>query len=287
MNLRSALVSVLAALSACLAGAAPGWPADPAGEAAPPFIPSFWDPHAPAEKPDLSALKTIRFVTGADYPPFNFTLTDGTLAGFNVDLARALCAELQLTCTIQARSWSALPVAVATGKADAAIASMSIDDRMPDLTFTAAYYKTPARFVVRLPTTLSAALPEALDGKRVGVQAGTAHEAYLKGFFPKLTIKTYPTVEAARTALKAGEVDAVFGDAIAAAAWLGGSEAGTCCGFVGGPYTESRYFGPGAGIAVRKGDILLRQALDYALARVAAKGIYGDLYLRYFPTGFY
>ena len=69
--------------------------------------------------------------------------------------------------------------------------------------------------------------------------------------------------------------------------WLGGEAAAGCCTLRGGPYTESRYFGEGAGIAVRKGDTTLRRALDYALARLARNGIYADLYLKYFPIGFY
>jgi polar amino acid transport system substrate-binding protein len=258
-----------------------------AGAESAPFIPSFWDPRATADKPDLDSIKAIRFVTGNDFPPFDFTLPGGSVAGFNVDLARAICDELQVTCTIQARPWAALRGAVTGGQADAAIASMSIDEHAADLAFTGAYYRTPARFLVPQPSGIDPEKLESFEGKRVGVEAGTAHEAYLVAFFPRQMIKTYPRAEAARAALKAGEIDAVFGDAVGEAIWLSGNDAAGCCAFAGGPYTETRYFGPGAGIAVRKSDTELRQLLDYALARVAAKGVYADLYLRYFPVGFY
>ena len=255
--------------------------------AAQPFVPSFWNPQAPGDKPDLGARTTLRFVTGNDYPPFHFTLDDGTLTGFNVDLARAVCDELGLTCTIQARAWSNIRAALTDGTADAAIASLSMDERAPDVAFTSPYYKTPARFVARLPAPPVSSLAGDLEGRRIGVQADTAQAAYVSAFFPKASLRSFPTLEALHAALKAGEIDLMFGDAITAALWLGGTEAGGCCAFIGGPYTETRFFGPGAGIAVRKDDPTLRQALDYALARVAAKGIYGDLYLRYFPIGFY
>ena len=52
----------------------------------------------------------------------------------------------------------------------------------------------------------------------------------------------------------------------------------------GGPFVESRYFGEGIGIAVRKGNDLLRQALNWALFRVWEKGRYTDLWLRYFSV---
>ena len=259
-----------------------------ATEAADPFVPGFWNPDAVPDKPDLSGIGTIRFVTTNDYPPFGFALANGVATGFDVDLARAICAELQVTCTIQARRWDTIVPALLRNQADAAIASIAITDQARrDLAFAGPYYRTPARFVVRAASPLPGVDAEALAGKRIGVVAGSAHQAYLKMFFPKAVAVPFDTVEAARAALKAGSVDAVFGDAVTWALWMNGADAAGCCAFAGGPFTEARFFGRGAGIAVRKGDVVLRQALDYALARVAAKGTYGDLYLKYFPLGLY
>ena len=66
-------------------------PPRPTVEAAPQAVPGFWDPRRRPDRPDLSRLTVIRFLTETDYPPFNFTGADGHPAGFNVDLARALC----------------------------------------------------------------------------------------------------------------------------------------------------------------------------------------------------
>jgi polar amino acid transport system substrate-binding protein len=125
--------------------------------------------------------------------------------------------------------------------------------------------------------------PDALAGKTVAVVAGTAHEAYLKELFTQATLKPYPTADAARAALKNGEVDLLFGDGIALAFWLNGTDSGGCCVFRGGPYLESRYFGEGVGIAVKRGNDLLRQAFNWALFRLWEKGRFTDLWLRYFP----
>ena len=76
-------------------------PAKPAVEAAPQAVPGFWDPRRRPDRPDLSRLTVIRFLTETDYPPFNFTGPDGNPAGFNVDLARLLCEEIKVTCTVQ------------------------------------------------------------------------------------------------------------------------------------------------------------------------------------------
>ncbi len=149
--------------------------------------------------------------------------------------------------------------------------------------FSDPYYRTPARFVARIDSRIDDVLPERLEGKKVAVVAGTAHEAYLKAMFTEVEVRSYPNPEAARDALRAREVDLLFGDGIALAFWLNGSDSAGCCAFRGGPFLESRYFGEGVGIAVRHGNDLLRQALNWALFRLWEKGSFTDLWLRYFP----
>ena len=75
----------------------------------------------------------------------------------------------------------------------------------------------------------------------------------------------------------------IFGDSIALAFWINGTDSADCCAFSGGPFTESRYFGEGVGIAVRRGNDTLRQAFNWALFRLWEKGRFTDLWLRYFP----
>jgi polar amino acid transport system substrate-binding protein len=250
--------------------------------------PSFWDPGLKLERPDLSGLRAIRFLTDDDYPPLNFALADGTLAGFNVEIARAVCEELQVGCTIQARRWDTLVSSLLEGKGDAVIASIEPSPAMREkVDFTHPYYRTPARFVMRRGSDLGDATPAALAGKTVGVVAGSAHQAYLDAFFSGVVKKTFPDAAALRQALRAGSIDALFGDGLSLSIWLNGAQSENCCVFKGGPYAESRYFGEGVGIALRKEDATLRRALDWALARIAARGIYAELYLKHFPIGFY
>ena len=125
--------------------------------------------------------------------------------------------------------------------------------------------------------------PEYLEGKKVGVIAGTSHEAYLKAMFTDAEIKSYGNDDALRLALRRSEVDFIFGDAISLAFWINGTDSGECCAFSGGPFVESRYFGEGIGIAVRKGNDTIRLALNWALFRVWEQGRFTDLWLRYFP----
>ncbi|HYA81482.1 MAG TPA: transporter substrate-binding domain-containing protein [Methylocystis sp.] len=273
--------SRLLILAAALFFASPGF-----GYDAPPSpAPSFWDPSRRLEKPDMSSLKQLRFVTEDDYPPFNFALQSGEIVGFNVDLARAICEELEISCTIQRRRWDLLISALNDDSADAAIASLArTPENRAHADFTAPYYVTPGRFVTLAESVLTDATPEALDDRSIAVIAGSAHEAYLKAYFPKAHVMSFETSALAKRALKGGRVHALFGDAISLSLWLNGAEAGGCCVFKGGPYVDERLFGDGVGIAVKKGGTPLRRALDYALARLAQRGAYAEIYLKYFPV---
>ena len=79
----------------------------------------------------------------------------------------------------------------------------------------------------------------------------------------------------------------LFADAFELAFWLNGSDSANCCVFVGGPFTESRMFGEGVGIAVRRGNETLRLAFNWALFRLWEKGKFAELWLRYFPVNPY
>ena len=167
---------------------------------------------------------------------------------------------------------------------DAVIASIAeTPETRKRVDFSDPYYRTPARFVSRRDFSSDDVRPEALEGKKIAVVAGTAHEAYLKALFTEAELHPFPNAEAARDALKRGEVDLLFGDGISLAFWLNGTDSGGCCEFRGGPYMESSFFGEGVGIAVRHGNDLLRQAFNWALFRLWEKGTFTDLWLRYFP----
>ena len=265
-----------------LPGAQPPKPAaSPTAQA----VPGFWDPRRRPDRPDLSRVTVIRFLTETDYPPFNFTGPDGNPAGFNVDFARLLCAEIKVTCTIQMRRFETLVDSLNANRGDAAIASMAPTSQLRQrVDFTDPYYRAPGRFVARKDAVLADIRPEYLEAKKVGVIAGSSHEAYLKTLFTDAQIVRLPNDEAVRSALMRGEVDLIFGDAISLAFWITGTDSADCCAFSGGPFMESRYFGEGIGIAVRKGNDLLRQALNWAMFRVWEKGQYTDLWLRYFSV---
>jgi polar amino acid transport system substrate-binding protein len=182
------------------------------------------------------------------------------------------------------RRFDTLLASLADNRGDAVMASIAVGPETRKLAdFSDPYYRTPARFAARRDVAINDVRPEQLEGKKVAVVGGTAHEAFLKALFTDVDLRPYDTQELARDALRKGEVDLLFGDGISLAFWLNGTDSQNCCSFRGGPFTESRYFGEGIGIAVKRGNDTLRQAFNWALFRLWEKGRFSDLWLRYFP----
>jgi len=301
---KSVLAAILAAVALTSAAAQPARQPTPPPVVAPPpvkppepvsppanpklanptAVPGFWDPRRRPERPDLTRITVIRFLTETDYPPFDYAGPDGAPAGFNIDLARMICEEIKVACTVQMRRFDTLIDALNKNQGDAIIASIAETPEMRKrVDFSDPYYRTPARFVSRSDVDIEDVRPQALEGRKIGVVAGTAHEAFLKTLFTEAELHPYPNADAVRAALRRGEVDLLFGDGIALAFWLNGTDSGNCCVFRGGPFLESRYFGEGVGIAVRRGNDLLRQSFNWALFQLWEKGRFTDLWLRYFP----
>ena len=252
------------------------------------IVPDVWQGDVLRPKPDMHNLDKLRFVTDSDYPPFHYFDEEGVLTGFNVDLARAICEELAVECEVRPIEWDDLFSSLDKDEADAAIASIRIDaEALNKADFTERYYATPARFIARKDSVLKDVRPETVEGKKIGVARGTGHEAFLKAFFPAAEAVPFDSADDAQMALKAGQVDLVFGDGVGLTFWLNGVTSDGCCEFRGGPYLDAKYFGEGVGIAVKKGNRELVEILNYALEQVHASGRYEGLFLRYFPMSFF
>lgn len=251
-------------------------------------IPNFWDPRAKLERPDLTGMRTVRFLVDDEFPPLNFTGPDGAPTGLSAELARAACERLTLTCTVQVRRFDTLLTALGEKSGDVVAAGLPITtDLRQRFAVTTPYFKIPARFVTRKDRNMPDPRGRNLQGRTVGVIGETAHEAFARAFMGGATIRAFADLPAAQSALKAGQIDYVFADGLNLALWIGGTDAGDCCALVGGPFLESRYFGEGIGFVLRKEDETLRRALDYALQRLWDEGKYAELYLRFFPVSLY
>lgn len=255
-----------------------------------PNIPHLWDQKERLPKPDLSKLERLRFLTTTDFAPFNFLDASGHLSGFHVDLARSICAELGVSdrCQIQALPWTELEGALQRGEGEAIIAGVSITaENRAKFSFSRPYLVFPGRFVTQGAKSWNEPIYDKVQGARVGVIAGSAHERMLRAIFGDVRVVTYARQEWLTADLKAGKLDAMFGDGMRLSFWLSGAEAANCCRFAGGPYVSPEFLGPGLAIATPKDRPELAPALDYALQAVSTKNTFAELYLRYFPVDFF
>lgn len=231
----------------------------------------------------------LRFITTADFPPFNYYDDEGILVGLNVDLARAICLELSLACDVRVRKWNELLPALQNGDADAVIAGHAINREIAtQFAFTDRYFYTPGRFVVTRTSGLREISPEQLVGMQIGVVKNSAHEQFLKLFFRDSRIVTFDAEDQARAALRNGKLDTLFGDSVSLAFWLNGTMSQRCCEFRGGAYFEPKFFGEGLSILTKKSDEPeLTGLINEALEHMRNTGRLNELILRYFPIRAY
>jgi polar amino acid transport system substrate-binding protein/arginine/ornithine transport system substrate-binding protein len=211
--------------------------------------------------------------TEASYKPFAWVLPSGELTGFDIDIAKALCAEMQVTCEISNQAFDGLIPALTVGKIDAIIASMFITpERLAAIDFAGPYYSIPAIFVAAKDSGIEIT-PEGLDGRYVGVQRGTTMASYIEKNFPDARIQSYETADAAGLDLSSGRVDVIFADSVVLEEFLA-SEAGQGFAAVGEPVYDAEILGTGAGIGLRKEDTALKEKFNAALAAIIESGEY-------------
>ncbi|MBW9112166.1 transporter substrate-binding domain-containing protein [Rhizobium cauense] len=255
-----------------------------------PSLPLLFDSRERLAKPDLSSLVRLRFLTTIDFPPFNFTDQNGKLAGFNVDLAREICNELEIAakCQIQALPFVDLNGALAASQGDAVIAGIAVSEELRrQFAFSRPYLMLPARFVRNLKAPIKGEDAGALADRSVGVVKATAHEAMLAAYFPKVKAVPFDSKDALLAALKDGKVEAAFADSLQLSFWVSSQASSKCCALFDGPYLSEQFLGEGMTIMLRQKDNVLTAALDHALAALSRSGRLQEIYLRYFPYGLY
>lgn len=225
---------------------------------------------------------TIRFATEATYPPFEFVDENGTLKGFDIDLAKALCSQMHAECTFSSAGFNGLITSLNLNKYDAIIAAMSVTPaRAKEVSFTESYYEPTASFVAPVSQHITLA---SLSGKTIGVQTGTTFENYLHHTYAnKVSVKTYNSIQDAFLDLVSGRIDAVLTDTPIANTWIKKNSVGTFA-IVDHPIVDHTYFGSGFAIAVRPQDKKLLDALNAALKVIHDDGTYQNLYQQYFGT---
>lgn len=225
--------------------------------------------------------KIVRFATEATYPPFEYIDNSGQMKGFDIDLAKLLCHQMQVECTFSNQAFNSLIPSLNLGKFDALIAAIGVTpERQKQVSFTQSYYEPSASFVALLSNHYKLA---DLPGKIIGVQEGTTFAKYLADkYHDTVTIKTYASIQDAFLDLVSGRLNAVLADTPIAKDWLKQNNNSQHYSIVDQPIIDHTYFGNGYGIAVRKNDTALLAALNKALVAIKSDGSYAQLVQEYF-----
>lgn len=211
---------------------------------------------------DAPAGKTIRFATEGAYPPFNKTNPDGSLTGFDVDVANALCAQLEAKCEIVAQDWDGIIPGLIAKKYDAVIAGMSVTpERQQAVDFTDPYFVNNMVWLAKPGFDTNN-----ITGKKLGSQRSTTPGAYAQENFDKKngnTVQLYDTYDNAYLDLKSGRTDAVLAEKVTAAVWLKDNPEFAILGEMNN--------NDNIAVAVRKDDPL-KAELNTALATIKSNG---------------
>jgi len=226
-------------------------------------------------------------VEGA-YPPFSEKLADGSLKGFDIDMAMEVCKRLNRECVLVEQEWDGMIPALLANKFDTIIASMSItEERKKKIDFTVKYYNTPAMLVAKKNPGFEGTA-EGLKGKRMGVQRATTHQCSAEKLYPEVkTLALYSTQEDVWMDLVAGRIDVQLSDGQQALEGFLNLDKGQDFAFLGGAIDDVECQGEGAGFAVRKEDSALRDQLSQIILDIRADGTYKAMNDKYFPVDIY
>jgi len=243
--------------------------------------------------PALADQKKLTIATEGAYPPYNFVAADGSLQGFDVDFAKALCVKLDAQCEIIKQDWDGMIPGLIAKKYDVIVASMGIlPEREEKIDFSIPYYQSPTGLVANKESGIKAGAdgyvdPATLAGKKIGVQRSTGYESYARKTWPQAEIVVYDTSESADLDAAAGRVDARFDDFILLKNGLLAGDAKDDFARVGNTWPETAFGSKGEGIGVRKGEKELLDAINKAILEMRADGTYKSINDKYFDFDIY
>ncbi|MBN6711351.1 transporter substrate-binding domain-containing protein [Haemophilus haemoglobinophilus] len=216
--------------------------------------------------------QNITFAMEPSYPPFESTNEKGEIIGFDVDVANAICKEIQANCSFKAQAFDALIPSLIKGRGgfDAAISAIDITEaRAKQVAFSESYYDSSASFIALKGKA------DLATAKNVGVQNGTTYQQYINAEAKQYASKSYASLQDAILDLKNGRIDIIFGDTDVLRDMLGKTPEAT---FVGEKVTDKRYFNNGLGIAVNKKNTALVEQLNKGISAIKANGEYQKIY---------
>nr|WP_298144780.1 ABC transporter substrate-binding protein [uncultured Pseudomonas sp.] len=237
----------------------------------------------------FAAEKPLRLGIEAAYPPFAYKESNGEIAGFDVDIGNALCAEMKADCQWVEQEFDGLIPSLKVKKIDAILSSMTItEERRKSVDFTQKYYYSPARLVMKEGSSVADDFSN-LKGMRIGVQRSTTTDRFASKVLAEKGVEVvrYSSQNEIYLDLISGRLQGILADVIPVDEGFLKTDNGKGFAFVGPSFTDPKFFGEGAGIAVRKGDSELLGKLNDAIQAIRANGEYQRIQSKYFDFDIY
>ena len=225
-------------------------------------------------------------ISAEPYPPFAAQDATGKWVGWEIDLANALCAQINEKCEIVATAWDGIIPALTSKQIDVIMASMLITEkRKAVIDFTQFYYDTPPA-IIGAKTGDKDISPDHMKGKTLGVQVSTGHERYASKYLVPagIELKTYSTQDEANNDLAAGRLDYVLANSSALYDFLDTDQGTACCelkSIVEKPKDDPGIYGEGVGAGVRKEDTALKDKLNAGITALAKAGKFDEITKNY------
>lgn len=229
--------------------------------------------------------RTIRIASEGAHAPFNYLDRMGQLQGFEIDIARAVCARLEAKCEFMVQDFTGLLPALVAGRYDVAFSSLSItEERKKYVIFSTKYYDTRSMFVTNRANPVTSTDPKSMKGRKIGAKLGGTNARLLHDLYEPegAEVKLYVTQDEARVDLSRGRIDALIGDKTALLDWLEKSPVAKCCQVAGEDIVLAPYVGAGIGAAMRKTDLDLKAKIDEAILELRRDGGYAEISRKYF-----
>ena len=204
----------------------------------------------------------LTMATNATFPPYEMTTDAGEFEGIDIEAAQAIADKLGLELQIDDMDFDAALLSVQQGKADIAMAGITVtDERMAVMSFSDSY-ATGIQSVI-VPEGSDIASVDDLAGKKIGTQRGTTGYLYCSDDFGEDAVVAYDNGLTAVQALNNGQVDAVVIDNEPAKAYV---ESNPGLKILDTSYAEEDY-----AIGMAKGSAL-EDAVNAALEELKADG---------------
>ena len=217
---------------------------------------------AAAELTTVEAGK-LTMATNAAFPPYEMTTDAGAFEGIDIDTAQAIADKLGLELQIDDMDFDAALLSVQQGKADIAMAGVTVTDERKNVMDFSDSYATGIQSII-VPEGSDIASPDDLAGKMIGTQRGTTGYIYCSVDFGDDAVVAYDDGLTAVQALNNGQVDAVVIDNAPAKEFVAANPGLV---LLDTSYAEEDY-----AIGMAKGNTALEDAVNAALEELKADG---------------